>query len=266
MRPIYPPPGRLPRITQSQIESYLRCGVRYFLEHECTRRVCTVRMAVGSGVAVGAWQDNRSKLARGIGLPACEIVDASVAAYAEEIEESDCADSRLEQGQGEDLVANAAECYAREVAPKTTGILAAEEPMLAEMGDLEVAGTPDVVTTAGIGDTKVGQPWTLERADRARQLSGYAILHWSRRGRLPSRVWIDSVSRSRSGWQATRWFSVRTEKDCTAFLETARKVREAINAGTALPAPEGAWWCSRKWCPWWTRCPHISRRETNGTD
>lgn len=266
MRPSYPPPGKLPRITQSTMESFLRCGVRYWFEKEATRQVVTVRMAVGSGVAAGAARDNRNRIVLGIGLPVSEIVEASVAAYAQELAESDCPEGGHERGRGEDQTASAAECYARDVAPQMRDVIAAEEPMLAEMGDVEIAGTPDVITRAGIGDTKVGQPWTLERVDRSRQLSGYSILHWGRWGRLPGRVWIDSVSRSRRGFQATRWFSTRTERDCLAFLQTARSVQEAIQAGTALPAPEGAWWCSRRWCPWWQQCPHVSRRVSDGDE
>lgn len=259
MRPIYPPlePGVF-RLTQSDTETYLKCGIAYNLRREAKGRYATVRMMIGSGVAAGARDDNVARIA-GSCLPLPEIIERSVTAYEREAEASDVRDTKLEVAEGKDSTADAARTYALGVAPKMDGVLAAEEPVIARfegVEGLELAGTPDVVTKDGIGDLKVGRPWDDGDADKSRQLTAYGLLHRAKLGAYPRRQWIDNVARHRGNWIARRIYTYRDESDYAAYLETMKRVRAGIEAGVFLPAPEKAWYCSTNWCPFWGReCP-----------
>jgi hypothetical protein len=253
--PVYPPPiPGIPRASQSTIERYLRCGVRHELELACPTRRATIPMLIGSGVDQGAAWDLRAKLEGwGVRPTLGEVVEIAVAEYEAEAGESEVPEPRLEIERGKDDTAAAARAWGQQVSPQITAPIAVQEPLLAVLRGVELVGTPDYLEALGVGDLKTGQPWTQERADRARQLSGYAILYRTRFRRWPDRVWIDSLSHYRGDWVFERLWSARSMADYAAFLQVMERAVRAMERGDALPAAEGAWWCSPRWCPWWGR-------------
>jgi hypothetical protein len=257
--PKYPPvPAGTTRITTSTAEKYLGCGVLFELEKDATHRWATVAMAIGTAVSIGAEEDNRSKLRGGEGIKLLDLVDASVEGYVREVEECEVPASKFELAQGKDDSAAAARAYGMQVSPNVQGILAAEEPIVAQVSEgFELAGKPDVFTCDGVGDTKVGRARTQEEADRSRQLSIGGLLYYTREGRFPRRVWFDSIAKGRNGYQATRLYSHRSGEDYARTLFLLDRVRQGIERGVFLPPPEfGAWRCSKTWCAHYGRdCP-----------
>lgn len=249
-----------PRLTQSEVEQYLRCGILYFKARERKHRRTTIRMAVGTGVAWAAYLDNRAKKLTG-GPPQIrtdDLVEAAVEEYRSEIQGCELRFSPPDYSEGERNVIRSTTTYMTWVSPRIEKILAAEEPAYMQIDEgLEFAGTADVVTEFGVGDLKVGQPWTQARADLSRQLTAYAMLHKAALGKLPGRVWIDSISKG--GWD--RWNSIRTYDSIERYKEIIRRVYRLIEAGAEIPAPEAAWWCSPKWCPEWTDCPVMGGKD-----
>lgn len=249
------------RLSQSAIETYLRCGYRWEFDREAhNRRIryLTVPMAIGSAVARGAEVDNATKIAEGRGAPTADIVEASVVAYERDTRGAEIPESKSAISGGKDDAAAAARAFAMHVSVAISDVVECESPIAASVGyNLELVGTPDYVTADGIGDLKTGQPWTEARVHASRQLTAYSILHAARYGALPRRVWIDSMYRTRSGWDYIRIPSDRTENSVNAYLAIVESVRANMAAGATLPAPEGAWWCSPRWCPHWDRCPAV---------
>lgn len=268
-RPKYPPTRRgVTRITQSTLEEYLRCGVKWRFSRESRHEWATVRMAVGTGVGIGAHEDNERKITTGEPAKLREIVEIAVTGYELEVETVEVPEAPAEVARGKDTTASAAREYGKRVSPLLTDVIEAESPIVAEVAEgLEIAGTPDYVTREGLGDLKTGQPWSQARADLSRQLTVYGLLHAARHGSYPRRLWIDSIGRvhgKRVAWDAHRLWTGRSVEDYRAVLEVIDAARRGMEAGICLPAPEGAWWCSAKWCPFWRRCPAVSngRRHT----
>lgn len=270
MKPVYPPlePG-VTRITQSSLETFLRCGIRYWLEHGSNHRRATVPMAVGSAVSAGALADNSHKQGHGEGISLPMLVEATVTGYEQETLESEIDASKLELGQGKDQAADAGRTYGMSVSPLISEVLAAEEPIIAMVSPgLELVGTPDVITPDGIGDTKTGRERKQPEADKSRQLSIYALLHYSRFGSWPARVWLDSIhpttlpSARIRRYVADRLYSHRGMEDHARTVRLLEYVRKGIESGVELPPPEmGAWWCSAKWCPHYgTDCPLMGKK------
>ncbi len=250
-----PEPG-MTRLSQSMIERHLRCSLREELRKANPVRRTTVKMAVGSATAAAAKQDCIQKRSLS------DLVEIAVTAYEEEIGLCELWESRLEIGRGKDDSAAATRCYGTEVSSQITDVVQTEDIIIARIGaDMELAGRPDVITAMGIGDLKTGQPWTQRRTDASRQLSAYSILYKARFGGYPRRVWIDSLSHIRNEWHAERLWSYRSADDCRAYWEIMRRVKASIESGIALPAPEGAWWCSKAHCEFWPVCPAVSRRR-----
>lgn len=252
------------RISQSSLESYLRCGLLYEFQRTDPTRRATIAQMIGTAVSGAACKDNRAKIAGGYGLPARELVEAAVSEYEDDARTSEIDAGRLEIAQGKDDTAGAAIGYATQLSGRISGVVLAEDPITDEvLPGLTLVGKPDVVTQTAIRDTKTGQPWTQERADRSRQLTGYDLLHRSTDLKRPVRLAIDSLFRRGSGgpWVAATFYTTRSEADRSAFRETLRRARDAILAGVALPAPERAWWCSLRWCPYARRCPVFPGRK-----
>jgi hypothetical protein len=251
----------LPRIRQSDLTLYQMCGHRWRLERERRHRSATVRMLIGSAVAAGAREDNRSKVATGAGLRLPEIVDAAVAEYEAEAEEVDVPEPKREVDQGKDATAGAARVYGGEVSPLTPRVIEAEEPVVATWGEVELAGQPDVITPDGVGDYKVGRLLSQADAERTHQLTLYGILHRARHGEWPGRVWLDSIHQSKGQWRARRLLSTRTDDDYRAFAEVARATVNDMRRGAInLPRPTD-WWCSMRWCPFFGECKYVNARR-----
>lgn len=215
-------------------------------------------MAIGTAVAKGANADVAAKIVTGKGLSLREIVDASIEEYTRETSESEITESKSRIDAGVEETEKAAIVYGLHVSPLLVNPIATEESIIVSLGEnLELAGRPDYITEDGLGDLKTGQPWTQERADRARQLTAYSLLHYGRLGSWPKRVWIDSIGKSGNKWAHARLWSCRTDDNRSAYVEIMRRVQSGMAHGVYLPAPEGAWWCSESWCSYWKICPVV---------
>lgn len=252
--PRYPGATDAFRISHSTLQTYLLCGVRWQLEQAERHRRATVAMAVGTAAAKAAEADNAYKIEFDAPVELAELVDIAVDAYDEETRESEVEASKLELDAGRDDAAGASRAYGEFLSPKVKPVIAEEKIVAVIDTGIELAGTLDVAEADTVRDVKTGRAWTQARADRSRQLTGYSMLFEARFDRLPSRVAIDSLHKDRRGWQATTLWSRRTERDLLAFIETVRRAKAGMDAGVALPAPEGAWFCSKAYCAFWTRC------------
>lgn len=251
------------RVSQSSVETYLRCGLRYLADREFPtgRGRSTIPMAIGSAVDAAANLDARATRDLDERPSIAAMVDCAVEAYDQA---APLATSPWEIARGRDDAAAATRVYATRVAHLDTHVLSSQSVLAAKLENVELVGTPDRVTLEGIGDLKVGRSWTQAMVDRSRQLSAMSLL-WARRGpepeTTPTRVWIDSIHRTPRGWSHERIYSVRTEAHRESYAFIAVEAVKAIRKNVFLPASEGAWWCSRDWCPHHSSCPAVSGQE-----
>lgn len=243
------------RINNSKLQLVLRCGLAFRNAEERTHRAATPAQVIGTSIAAAAELDNRTKMASTPRPSLAELVEAGVARFEQELAECEVDATKFELDHAKDAAASGSRAYGELLSPKIKGVLLAEEVVIAEIAPgIELAGTLDCVTEGVVRDTKSGRRWTQERADASRQLSAYSLLHEGRFGKLPDRVAIDSLYQQRGAWKAETLWSRRTERELSAFVETAERAKQAIEAGIFLPAAEGAWWCSCTWCPDWKKC------------
>lgn len=261
--PRYPPetPG-LFRWTSSTLGDLLKCSTLFHLKRQYRHRATTVRQAAGSGLAAGALVDNLSKMAQGEGARTVDIVDACVEEYKSEIENSEVTDTELEQRQGIDLTAKFGRLYAKEVSPRVKDVVAAEEALLATMGDIELAGTPDVITTQGVEDYKTGGSlWTQAKVDQSLQLSMYSVLYQAHFKRPPELLTIHSINNHSNRAKTSVIHTTRDQADIDSFYQVLQQARRLVDEQIMLPAPAGAWWCTKRWCEMWNRCPYQGGKK-----
>lgn len=264
--PRYPWPERpgVFRISQSSLETYLRCGLLYDFRREESHRRATVAQIIGTAVAKAARVDCTSKIQTGDPAPARDLVEVAEETYLEETSSTEIDASKLEIEAGRHDTVTAADVYVGRVSPAIVDVVETERPIMAEvLPDLELVGTPDAITRTSLRDLKTGQPWSQDRVDVSRQLTSYDLLHVARFGH-PARLVIDSLARRGHRWGYESFYTRRSEAQREAFRETLRRARDGIMAGVALPAPERAWWCSVKWCPYARQCPAFPGRRDHG--
>lgn len=264
--PRYPQGGdALPKYSASSIETYRKCPRRYFLDREIKHRRSTVRMSIGVATHVGAALSLRWKTRHGEEAPAEEVEGATAQAYDDETQYSEFFESRHEIDKGKDAAVAASGLYVRRVAPLIEKPIVVEKPIIARVADVLIVGRPDVIEPVGVGDLKTGRPWDQKRANRTGQLTQYGVLNKAHLGEYPRRLWIDSIWRRGEDqvWNWNRFWTVRTDVDYAAWWEVIRSVHRGITAGVDSPAPEDAWWCSKKYCPHWTKCKVVAGRRTH---
>jgi len=284
LRPVYRPPAPgWERWTASDLEQYLRCGLAYFRRRDSAERRRNVALVTGTAIHRAAADHARKLMLSGSGMRLVELVDTAVAAYDEEAESGEMAEPAGEWRRAADYVAGAAHEYGLRLAPRARDlldeeILAVEEPMYAylETGGyaIELAGTLDRASRpldpssprAGaveVADIKTGRRWSEVDVASNRQLSVYAELYTATFGSRPRRVGVENVassSRASGVWYGSRIVGRRSEADREALWSVLKAATDGRRAGVALPAPNGAWWCSKKWCPYWSDCPAVIGR------
>lgn len=247
------------QISNSSLETFLRCHNLHWLRQTMGRRIVTVPMAIGTAVAEAAKWDNASKRGSQHIWNQSSLVDLAVAKYEKEVYSHEVQNAaRFHITNSTDDVVDATLRYLQDISPQIKRPLLFEEAVMADLGGgLHLVGTPDCVEPGLVRDLKTGQPWDQRRVDRSRQFTAYDILYEAKFGESPERIAVDSISRPKKGgrlWGAKTIWSSRCERDREAFIETAKRARKAIEAGSDLPAPEGAWWCSESQCEMWNRC------------
>ncbi len=133
----------------------------------------------------------------------------------------------------------------------------------------DLAGTIDITELwptgeAVIRDTKTG---LLKRPEQSIQLPCYAMGYWAATGEMPASAWFDNlVPRRKAGatWVEAVSLGIRvTKEDFAMVLRRVEAAVKMIEAGSFPPANPDCWWCSPRWCGYYTdNCPYVRGRRS----
>lgn len=245
----------LKRISNSTHRTFAMCAERYWLLQDVEERATTMALAIGSAVAKGVEFDNRGKIGRENARSLGQLLEISESYFAALVEESEHAASVWEVERARDDAVAAMRCYLAEISPKVLHVVATEKSFRARIGHgIELVGRMDTVCDAEVRDIKTGRRWRDEDAHRSLQLTDYDLLFEAEYETRPRVLWIDSVYRVSGGWRARAIPTHRSQGQRARFVESVRRTVASIESGAQHAAPEGAWWCSREYCPVWQRC------------
>jgi hypothetical protein len=216
------------------------------------RAALTVGSAVDHAVSVNLQQ----KIQSDQDLPVADALDA----YSDQFDELARGTDWREDAPGKqkDVGASLVEAHHREIAPLVRPAAVQETITVETDAGYDLGGTIDVVERSDvIVDTKTSRLAYAEDAPkRALQPALYDFLFEATRGR-PSRgfrydVLVKPTTRTPA---RTQQVSARIDHGDRGWLfGTIGQVHKAIQAGVAMPAPEGSWYCSREWCGYWDLC------------
>ena len=263
-------------LSPSAANMYRKCGESYRLRYiEGLRRPPGGALLVGGAVHAGAEYRNRRMMLSHVETSKRYIVDASVSAYDERLKKEDISLDGEEENKGRgqivasyrDATATFASGYVDHVAPAIKRPIAVEERIelvvpklgITLLGILDVAHEDNGRVV--LEDLKVGRKaWTVGDADLSDQLTWYAMAWKHTHGALPYSVGIRSLRTLSAGPTAMFRQSFRSNSHVDKLLATIETVLSGIRAGVFIPAAEGAWWCSRRWCGYWHDCRYRGKQ------
>lgn len=134
--------------------------------------------------------------------------------------------------------------------------------------DITIIGYLDIVSLESdetrameiIRDTK-----TKEKAPNAadahesQQLTMYALLRMAETGRIPDGLALDVLWKTpaRGDLKHQVLPTTRTKADFGALMERINAGIHAVESGVFIPAAEGSWICTERWCPYHPTCPFV---------
>ncbi len=257
-----------PHLSYTQLNMLLRCGEQYrrrYLEGE--------KVPPGSAGALGksfhlAQEFNyRQKITTKQDLPVKEVKDTFSDSFDIESknvlwtpEEAQAGIAKV-KGELKDDGIRLVETYHQEVASSTQPE-SCEESVTVPLDNFpyDLKCVIDLVDDKRIiHDSKTrGKSPVADEADKSIQLTAYALAYRVSRQKPEKGLQLDVAVRTKTPKIVTLP-TKRTNEQIGRLLETMTRAAMAIQHGIFLPAPEGAWYCSPKYCGYYGTCkvrPH----------
>ena len=113
-----------------------------------------------------------------------------------------------------------------------------------------------------IRDTKTSKKSPARnQADLSTQLSIYALAAKALDGVMPDEVVLDYLVDLKTP-KAFSLTSARTDESIEPVLRRIERFIDTHDKGAFIPARPDDWWCSKRWCGYWTDCPFAARPVT----
>lgn len=273
-------------VSFSEISMFAQCQYQWYYRYVLgKKRPPAVAMAVGTGVHKAADANLTSKLQTGKLLDVEEAVSFGVQSFTETLEAEDVELDEEEQligkdkviGQAVDKVVRLTRCHSTEIAPLIDPV-AVEEFFRVELPDQtrDLTGRLDVLErikvspskkrpsgeALGVRDLKTTKKTPgQDDAVRDLQLSVYALGTTVNRKEAPVRLAKDYIVDLKAGPKREVREATRDEADLRNIAARIRVTIAAMNAGALIPTDPDNWWCSEKWCGYYSECPFGAKKQ-----
>lgn len=260
-----------PYISPSQLSLYTKCSEAYrrrYLEKDVIPPgVAALR---GTSVHKGAEANYDQKLHTRRDLKPEHVAEITAATFERTIKYEDVWLNPEEQGIGKskvlgeakDMATRLATLFGKEVAPKyMPKHVELEHRIVLPKSSHDLLGRIDLVTDGGvIQDLKTrSKRSNPEDIHRDPQLTFYALTYQNKFGEPPKALVIDElVDTKEPSVQSVT--TDRNQEDYDALVNRINAVVKGVKAGVFTPAPAGAWYCSKKWCGYYSTCRLVSQR------
>lgn len=257
----------------SGLNTLSKCGIQFEERYILGKRTpSSVSAAIGTAVDASVTTNLQEKIGSGLLLPEEQVKDIARDALlrewaASEVEESpeDAEDGiEFSRDKAIDRSVTLAGFHYENLAPiiKPTHVQRAWTLDIRGL-PIQLAGTIDVQEGLdSINDTKTSAKSPVKTlADNSLQLTTYALAVKAHDGQIPKAVRLDYLvmTPKRGDTKLVQLQSSRTDKDFGPLLERVYQAHRQIESGIFTPAPPDAWWCSKKFCPFFSNCRFAVR-------
>lgn len=263
-------PAPKPHVSPSQLEMLSRCGEQYrrrYIEREIIPP--GIAMLKGTGLHAGAAANMRQKIDTHVDLPAAEVADIAVAALESELSRSGCSFSEDEVSAGADKVLGQAKDATALLASAHVRLQAPEyQPLVVERrfrivlpsSSHDIVGVVDMIPdTLRAVDFKTSRRRKSQAdVNESVQLTTYAAAAVALTGQPAVGVRLDTLVHNSSGVSRQTLDADRGTDHYRSLAARASTAIAAVQSGVFVPASPGAWWCSQRWCGYWSSCPYVA--------
>lgn len=262
-----------PHVSPSSLDTFCKCPEqwrrRYIEKEKIPPGVAAYR---GRGIHQGARLNFKQKIESRRDLPAKDIVDAAVATFEAEMNQEGYMLTPEEKSRGATVVvseeldstARLARAFAQFQAPEYQPLLV-EERITIELPNAshDIIGFLDLLDDQNrVDDFKTAKRKKSQGdVDNSVQLTVYAAGAFVRTGVQPT-VRLDVLVDKKGGVERQVLNSTRGLADYKALAARTSAVLFSIGHGAFPPALPGSWWCSPKWCGYWSTCPYVNAERT----
>lgn len=242
---------------QSEVGTFLKCGkqweFRYVMGIKTPPRGA---MTVGSSVDAGVTRNLAQKVESNKDLQLSEVLDVYSTDFDIRAKETDWEDD--DQSKQKDMGAQLVMLHHKDVAPKIDPETVQEKFVLETDAGYNIGGIIDLTEKSGIvADTKTSKnKYSPDAVSKALQPALYDFAYEALKGKKATGFRYDVLIKpTKTKPPELQQVSAKvTDADRSWLFDAIGNMDRAIMAGVALPAPEGAWWCSKDWCGYWDKC------------
>ncbi len=262
-----------PALSPSRLDMLARCGMQYFFRYvEGLRVPPGVAMVQGTAVHRAVVQDLRHKRDHGELLTLSAVEDCAADALentwlGEEPaldEEERAIGKSVVKARAKDDAIYLAALHHRELAPSIIPVHLEREFRLDLTNfPFDLVGVMDVQEPDTIRDVKVsGRAPDLEAAEISVQLTTYALAAQVLDGRAPAAVTLDYLvhPKGKIPYQEVLT-STRGNDDFHRLLKRVEAAAHVIQSGAFMPCTPDAWYCSSRWCGFYSDTCAFGRRQ-----
>lgn len=250
-----------PKYHQSAIEMYLKCGLSY--EYRYVEGIVMppkAALTVGSSVDTAVTVNLVEKVKTAQDMPLEQVLDTYSTAFDLRAKETEWEDDE-DPGKQKDIGAQLTKLHHEKIAPQIKPATVQEEFVIETDQGYDLGGTIDLTEQDDtVADTKTSKTkYAEDAASREIQPAIYDFAFEVLKGR-PAKGWRYDVlikPTKTKPPEAQQVFSKVTQDDRNWLFRTIDQVHKGIQAGIALPAAKGAWWCSKDWCGYAKVCPKF---------
>jgi len=253
--------NRPDHISVSQVRKYQICGLQYYFSYiEKIPYQINDNMLRGIAVDNAANTHFDTKAQNELGVTQNDFVDLAVNKHDEEADDTEFKEATKDESR--DKTVGASKTYhgvhGQNLTPgrSSDGSSWTQVKLEEDIGDgLVVTGFADLITDKNtIVDTKVRKADKVVDVEADLQLQTYANFIGS------DQVAIASVTTAKTP-KASYYSGRSTKKTKERAIQRIKSVSDAIDSNIFLPAPEGSWVCSERYCSYWNLCDYGSKRK-----
>lgn len=242
---------------QSELHTFLKCGLQWFFRYvEGIKAPPKAALTVGSSVDAAVSRNLMDKIETGKDLPLDDVLDVYDTDF--ELRKADTEWGSDDPGKQKDMGAQLVKAHHIVIAPKIKPLTVQEKFVLETDRGFNLAGQIDITTEDGyVVDTKTSKArYQPDAVSRALQPAMYDLAYESIHGKKAKGFRYDVLVKptKTKGPDVQQVHGQVTAEDRDWLFMTIDSVDRAINAEIFLPAPEGSFYCSEKWCGYWDRC------------
>lgn len=247
----------VPEYHQSAINMFLKCGKQWFFRYvDGIKTPPSAALTVGSAVDAAITRNFILKKEKGEDSPLEEVLDTYSTDF--EIRAGDTEWGEDDRGVQKDVGAQCLTIHHKEIAPHIKPVAVQEAFVIETDAGYNLGGTLDVVDAEDFcRDSKTAKAkYDDDAISRAVQPALYDFAFETLRGRSAKGFAYDVMIKPTKTLPARSQVvkGTVTAGDREWLFGAIEQMHKAILAGVALPAPDGAWWCSAKWCGYWNIC------------